>query len=219
MTAKKKVTSDFILAAYMDYVLEHDHRPKSVFTFAKENNFEESRFYDFFGSFDAVEQEIFRAFFDNTLKILDSSEEYQNYDAKNKLLGFYFTFFENLSANRSYVVFALNKKKEKLNTLRTLSLLRNEFGKFIDDLDIETLNLNEENLNKAQASAIRNSAWIQLLMTMKFWLDDGSASFQKTDIFIEKSIKASFELLNIKPLQSIVDLGKFMLKEKMIIKT
>ena len=219
MTAKKKVTSDFILAAYMDYVLEHDHRPKSVFTFAKENNFEEARFYDFFGSFDAVEQEIFRAFFDNTLKILDSSEEYQNYDAKNKLLGFYFTFFENLSANRSYVVFALNKKKEKLNTLRTLSLLRNEFGKFIDDLDIETLNLNEENLNKAQASAIRNSAWIQLLMTMKFWLDDGSASFQKTDIFIEKSIKASFELLNIKPLQSIVDLGKFMLKEKMNIKT
>jgi hypothetical protein len=48
---------------------------------------------------------------------------------------------------------------------------------------------------------------------MKFWMDDSSASFEKTDIFIEKSVNASFELMNIKPIQSLVDLGKFILKE------
>lgn len=219
MPAKKKVTTDLIISAYMDYVLEHNQKPKSVFTFAKENNFEEAKFYDFFGSFEAVEQEIFKAFFDNTLKVLHQSDEFPEYDARNKLLSFYFTFFENLTANRSYVVYALNRHKHNMKTLRALSQLQHEFGKFIDELGIETINMNEENLNKVQAAAIRNGAWLQLLMTIRFWLEDNSASFQKTDIFIEKSLNATFELMNIKPLQSIIDLGKFMFKEKMNIKT
>jgi hypothetical protein len=52
------------------------------------------------------------------------------------------------------------------------------------------------------------------MLTLKFWLDDTSKSFEKTDIFIEKSINASFDLINISPLKSVVDLGKFLIKEK-----
>ncbi|PIV19236.1 MAG: heat-shock protein, partial [Flavobacteriales bacterium CG03_land_8_20_14_0_80_35_15] len=66
-----------------------------------------------------------------------------------------------------------------------------------------------------QEKSLEESAWIQLLITMKFWLDDTSASFEKTDIFIEKSLNASFDLLNVQPLKSIIDLGKFLFKEKM----
>jgi hypothetical protein len=49
---------------------------------------------------------------------------------------------------------------------------------------------------------------------MKFWLDDSSPAFEKTDIYIEKSIKASFELMNIAPIDSLIDFGKFIFKEK-----
>jgi hypothetical protein len=49
---------------------------------------------------------------------------------------------------------------------------------------------------------------------MKFWLDDTSPSFEKTDIFIEKSVKASFDLIDTTPLKSIIDFGKFLYKEK-----
>ena len=51
-------------------------------------------------------------------------------------------------------------------------------------------------------------------MTLKFWLDDTSPSFEKTDIYIEKSVKASFELMNTAPLESLIDFGKFIFKEK-----
>ena len=44
--------------------------------------------------------------------------------------------------------------------------------------------------------------------------DDDSADFEKTDLFIEKSIAASFELAHTKPLKSVVDFGKFLFKEK-----
>jgi hypothetical protein len=53
------------------------------------------------------------------------------------------------------------------------------------------------------------------LVTLKFWLDDTSASFEKTDIFIEKSIKVSFDVIDTTPLKSIIDFGKFLFKEKM----
>jgi hypothetical protein len=53
------------------------------------------------------------------------------------------------------------------------------------------------------------------MITLKFWLDDTSASFEKTDIFIEKSVNTSFDILNIAPIKSVIDFGKFIFKEKM----
>ena len=69
-------------------------------------------------------------------------------------------------------------------------------------------------LDRIKDRTIREGAWTQLLMTMQFWVKDTSAGFEKTDIFIEKSVKASFDLLDITPVKSLIDLGKFIYKEK-----
>ena len=214
--AKKKTISEIdIITLYMDYVLEHNEQPKSVYIFSKTNNFEESKFYEFFTTFEAIEKQVFKAFFDNTMKALNKSEDYKSFDARNKLLSFYFTFFENLTANRSYVVYALHKHKNSMKGLQLLSELKKSFTHFIDDLDIETIDIKQEQIDKIQRRALQESAWLQLLLTMKFWMDDTSASFEKTDIFIEKSVNTSFDVLNIAPLKSIIDFGKFIFKEKM----
>tara|TARA_B110001469_G_scaffold126425_1_gene144047 strand:+ start:1480 stop:2136 length:657 start_codon:yes stop_codon:yes gene_type:complete len=216
MARKKTVKKHDLISMFMEFVLENDHPPKSVFSFAKENNFEEASFYEFFGSFEALEGAVFETFFENTLQLLSKSEEYQDYDARNKLLSFYFTFFELLTANRSYVVYAFNKGKNNLKSLQSLKGFHKHFKQFIDHLDIETLDIQQDQIEKFQHKALQESAWIQLLVTMKFWLDDTSSSFEKTDIFIEKSVNTSFDLLNIKPLKSIIDFGKFLFKEKMM---
>ena len=218
MAKKKIVSENQIITYYMDYVLEHNENPKSVYAFAKINNFEESKFYEYFGSFEVVEKHVFKAFLDNTLKVLVESEDYQLFDARNKLLSFYFTFFENLTANRSYVLFALNRHKTTLKNLSVLTDLKKGFMRFIDSLDIETLDIQEERIDKFQRRAVQESAWVQLLLTMKFWMDDTSASFEKTDIFIEKSVNTSFDVFNVAPLKSVIDLGKFLFKEKMQMK-
>lgn len=214
MGKKKNISGQNIISYYMDYVLEHDEQPKSVYIFAKNNNFDESSFYQFFGSFEAIEKEVFRSLFDNTINLLQQSEEYQLYDARHKLLSFYFTFFENLTANRSYVRYALQPHKNSFKGLATLSELKKGFTNYISTLDIETLDIKEQRLEKLQAKALQESAWLQLLLTIKFWLDDTSRSFEKTDILIEKSVNTSFEVLNIAPLKSVIDLGKFLFKEK-----
>lgn len=215
MAKKKTISESDIISFYMDYVLEHNDHPKSVYAFAKSNNFEEALFYNHFGSFEAIEKQVFKAFFENTIRVLDKNDEYNAYDTRNKLLAFYFTFFENLTANRSYVVYALSKHKNSLKNLAVLSELKRHFSKYIDQLGIETLDIKQAQIEKFQTKAINESAWIQLLITMKFWLDDTSPSFEKTDIFIEKSVNTSFDVLNIQPLKSVIDLGKFLFKEKM----
>lgn len=215
MEKKKKISKEDLINSFMNHVLEHNEQPKSVYAFAKANNISETQFYKYFGSFDALEQHIFEAFFINTLNVLDKSPDYLSFDARNKLLSFYFTFFENLTANRSYVVSALKDYKNGLKTLNKLKGLRSLFTKYISDLNIETLEIKQDSLEKLQHKSLQESAWIQLLMTLKFWLDDSSASFEKTDIFIEKSINASFDLIDVKPIKSVIDLGKFLFKEKM----
>jgi hypothetical protein len=214
MAKKKNIKQADLMSLYMDYVLTHNQQPKSVYSFSKDNNFEEQKFYEHFNSFEALEKSIFKAFFNNTYDVLQKSEDYQSFDARNKLLSFYYTFFEVLTANRSYIIHALENEKNKLKTLKTLSSLKSSFTKYVSSLDIKTLDLKEEKLDKLQKRSIEESAWIQLLMTIKFWIDDTSKAFEKTDVFIEKSVNTSFDLIDTTPLKSLIDFGKFIYKEK-----
>jgi len=214
MAKKKNIKASDLISFYMDYVLTHNHKPNSVYAFAKDHNFEEQKFYEYFSSFEILEQSIFKIFFDNTLAVLEKSEDYQSFDARNKLLSFYYTFFEILTANRSYVVHALNTDKNQLKSLKTLSHLKKSFTNYIHHLDIKTIDLKEEKLEKLKNRGLKESAWFQLLVTLKFWLDDTSLAFEKTDVFIEKSVQASFDLIDTTPLKSLIDFGKFLYKEK-----
>jgi hypothetical protein len=198
----------------MDYVLKNGKPPLNVYTFSKENNFDETLFYQFFGSFEAVERGIFATFFDNSLTLLENNAEYTGFDNRNKLLSFYYTFFENLTANRSYVLSVLSPDKDKLKSLSRLNVLRKKFKIFIKSLEIRPIPLNDERLEKIQEGTIEESAWAQLLVTIKFWMSDNSPSFEKTDVFIEKGVNVSFDLIDNTPLKSIIDLGKFLVKEK-----
>ncbi len=213
-TKKSTLTKDKIVSMFMNDTLENNEKPKSVYHFAKANGLTEIEFYNFFGGLEGVEKEIFSTFLAKTIELLDKDKDYEYYDMKSKMLSFYFTFFELLSANRSYVVLSLKGNKNPLQGLMQLSSLRNGFKDFVSGIISDEYRLKQEKFQEIQEKALQESAWFQLMMTLKFWLDDSSASFEKTDLFIEKSVKASFELMNTAPLESLIDFGKFLFKEK-----
>ena len=213
-TKKTKITKDRIVSLYMDYVLEHSEKPKSVYLFSKMNNFTETEFYAFFGTIESIEKEIFKMFVEKTVNLLQINQEYENYDMKSKMLSFYFTFFEILTANRSYVVLVLKEHDNQLKKLGLLAGLRSSFKNYLTEIITDDFRTQQESLQNFQEKAFQESSWFQLLLTMKFWLDDSSPSFEKTDIYIEKSVKANFELMNIAPIDSLIDFGKFIFKEK-----
>ncbi|PQJ23236.1 TetR family transcriptional regulator C-terminal domain-containing protein [Tenacibaculum sp. SG-28] len=215
MTRKKNITAEKIVDFYMNDVLL-EHTPKSVYAFADKHNFNEGDFYQFFPSFDRLEQEIFALFCSNTVALLVKNEAYTTYDSKEKLLSFYYTFFEILTANRSYVYLKLKGNKNKLESLKLLQELKKEFSNYITaEIYKDGIDFKNKNINKLRDKSVLEVSWIQLLFTIQFWLEDVSKGFEKTDIFIEKSVKATFDLSDITPLQSVFDFAKFLWKEKM----
>ena len=90
---------------------------------------------------------------------------------------------------------------------------------FIRSLEINDSTLEMENEKMMKFEKLKNKGieelyWGHFLTTLKFWMDDTSSNFEKTDIFIEKSVDTSFEFLDVKPLKKLLDLGKFIFNEK-----
>jgi hypothetical protein len=203
-----------IINIYSDYCLTHGTRPSSIYKFVKDNGIEETYFYEFFPSFDVLEQHYFTEMFHHTIDVLEKSPAYSDYSGTEKISAFYFTFFELATANRSFILFALEEGSNRLRNLVKLKELRKEFISYAGKVLDKPLNLEGQKANKFQDKALSEGAWMQFLSIFKFWMDDKSPGFEKTDIFIEKSVKASADLVYNSPLQSLFDLGKFVWKEK-----
>ena len=213
-TSKKKMIDDNeIITLYMDQILLGEEEPKTVYAFCKKNNMEESDFYTFFGSFESLKQEIWNKFLENTISTLHNDESFASYSPKNKLLTLYFTLFEVLTLNRSYVLYALKDNKEGLSNLMQLKQMRLSFKEFVKD-NIATEELKSSKLSKITKPVYSEGSWIQFLFILKFWLEDNSKGFEKTDIIIEKSVNTVVDLLDSKPLENIIDLGKFLWSER-----
>ena len=220
-TAKKKtsktklIDDNAIISMYMDYVLEKNEEPKNVYSFCKEHKIEETDFYKFFGSIDALKQDIWVKFFENAQASITKEDDFESYSDKNKLLTLYFTLFEILTLNRSFVLFSLKENKEGLKNLKSLKQFRNHFKDFIVTIIDSDTSLVNDKISKVTKPVFSEGAWIQFLFLLKFWMEDTSKEFEKTDVLIEKSVNTVVDLLNTKPLESLFDLGKFLWKEKM----
>ena len=203
-----------IYDAYSTQVLEHEKEPKSVYLFCKKNKIEETDFYNSFASLEDIKESIFSKFFDNAYTLIIKEKGFDAQVPKEKLLSFYFTFFEVLQLNRSYVLFILSNSGEKMQKLSSLRRLRNSFKQFASGL-IEQGNTSKQSiLTKHPELIFSEGAWLQLLFLLKFWMEDSSPSFEKTDIAIEKSVQTVFELFDNTPLDSVIDFGKFLWNEK-----
>ncbi len=213
--APVEITADKITEMFMHYCLENSKRPESVYLFSKHIGISEKEFYNHFASIDSLEKSVFVHFHQVTTKLIKESEEMALAGFKDNLLAYYYTYFELLTVNRSYVVLALQGDKNRLNGILKLKPLRTQFKQYIAGVSEGYLKVNSEKFRKMQQEALEEGAWIQFLVTLKFWLDDESLGFEKTDLFIEKSIRATFDLIDTTPLESVIDFGKFLIKERL----
>jgi len=213
-TSTKKDSRNEIVSAYMEHVLTEGN-PKSVFSFCKHHKLEESEFYKHFGSIESLKKIIWADFYLHVESLLLANDEFSSYSSREKLLTFYFTFFEMLTANRSYVLYALNEEEHQgLKKLQQLSKLRSKIKDFGTELAENDNEGKQMKITKKPVAIVSEAVWVQFLFLLKFWLDDESAGFEKTDVAIEKSVNTVFDVFDNIPLENIIDLGKFLWKEK-----
>lgn len=209
---KEAVDDEKIIGLYMNDVLENNAEPSNVYLFCKHNGIEETQFYTFFNSLGALRRQIWVKFFENAGTIMQQSADYQGYSEKDKLLALYYTIFEILTLNRTYVSWSLRDNKQGLRNLADLKEFRDRFRDFVEEL---LKNQEPEKFRKVRnitEPVLSEGAWVQFLFILKYWLDDDSKGFEKTDIIIEKSVNTVVSLLDTKPLENLIDLGKFLWK-------
>ncbi len=213
-TTKKTISRDIIISAYMEYVLENERTPKSVYKFCKDHKMTEAEFYSFFGSFEGLQQEIWTSFFDHSMQLAHKNKAYEQFSNQEKMLTFFYTFFELLTANRSYVLFALKQHQDMMKNLSQLKSLRAHVKEFAGELIEDANDEKQIKILKQPVSVFSEGAWLQTLFILKYWMEDNSANFEKTDVVIEKSVRAIFDVFETTPLESVLDFGKFLWKER-----
>ena len=133
-----------IINAYTEFVLDNGEKPKSIYKFCKSIGCTEKEFYNHFNSFETLEESIFGLMFEETIKLLNNDDAYQNYDNQTKLLSFYYTYFELLTENRSFVVFLLKPESKVKKEMYKLKELRKLFKGYIQSLNLKIVDIPKE---------------------------------------------------------------------------
>lgn len=214
MENENLITQEKIFELYGDYLLNHGERPKNIYRFARENKFEEIDFYNHFSSFEQIEKLMLVNLFNKSVELASEVNNSDEVISKEKLLNVYFIFFENMTMNRSLVLMILGN--DQLHAAKILNQLKETHRNFIKTLDFnnwEIIEKSKDNIKNFHEKAREEALWLHLVSAIEFWKKDTSPSFEKTDVYIEKTIDTGFELMDNEPMRKVLDLGKFLFKE------
>jgi hypothetical protein len=203
-------TVESIQKAYIDYVLTEGEQPKSVYVFAKKNEMAEEEFYQYFGSFDAIEQFIWADLAKRTLTEIKTQEVWGQYSAREKALSFFYSFFELLKSNRSFAVYSVKKQPKSLSTPAVFADLRTTFEDFAEEILKEGIESTELSDRKFFSKRYKDALWVQFGFVLHFWINDNSTGFEKTDEAIEKGVNVTFDLFQRSPIDNLFEYGKFL---------
>lgn len=212
------MTQEKIRQAYTEYLLENGKQPESVYAFCKKLKIKEVDFYEEFSSFPQIESEIWKALFIEARASTESEAVFQNYSVREKLLAFLYTWVEVLKKNRSYILKSYEGFEKPIFTKRNVQLVdfKASFYDFINELLMEARETREVEQRAIPQLMQRypDLFWAKTLFILDFWIKDTSKSFEKTDTMIEKTVNTAFDLLGRSPLDSLLDLGKFIFQNR-----
>jgi hypothetical protein len=209
-----KTSAAKIESAYIEYLLTEGKQPASVFKFCLDLGVKESDFYTQFGSFEAIESKIWKNFVDQTVLRLQSDKSFHSFSVREKILSFYYTLFEELKANRSFVLFQLQPFRKIELVPSYLKEFKKSFTSFFEVILNEGKGSGEVAPRPYLDKRYPQLFWIHLGFILLFWKEDTSADFEKTDAAIEKSLNLAFDLIGKGALDSAIDFAKFMFQTK-----
>jgi hypothetical protein len=200
-----------IKKGYVDYVLTHNEKPKSVYSFTKKLKITEADFYAFYASFESIEKNIWFELTVETIDEIQKQELWGQYSSREKMLSFFYSYVELLKNHRSFVIYSLTQNHNKrFSAPEVLSGARPVFENFATQIINEGLESGELAERKFFSKRYKDALWVQYAFILNFWVDDDSAGFEKTDEAIEKGIQVTFDLFQRSPIDNLFEYGKFL---------
>jgi AcrR family transcriptional regulator len=203
-----------IRAAYLDYVLTRNRSPASVYIFSKRLGMAEADFYEHYTSFEAIEADYWRDGFETTQAKVTADAAWENFKIREKVLLFAFTLLEILLPQRSFAVFSLRGIDDR--GAKPLEQMRGTFMSFFEPLVTQAIEAGELANRKFLRERYTDALWMQTQFVLRFWASDASEGFEKTDEVIEKGYHLIFDLLGRSAIDSAIDYGKFLARNRIV---
>ncbi|MCS7297661.1 MAG: hypothetical protein RMK19_00995 [Bacteroidia bacterium] len=192
-----------IIDLYKQLVVEDKIKGMSVYSFCKALDISEADFYKYFASLEAVGRKVWTTYADEVIAALRGSETYQNYTAREKILAYFFTFFEIAVKDRSFIS----------KTYISFSLLRGYQRKFRSHMAevIQEGVIADEIQSRHLENLYLDVLWGLHWGLIQFWLSDESEGFQDTEKAIETYLRIPLELMGQNVLDSAYEAIRFTL--------
>lgn len=192
---------------FVKFSLENNRLPQSAYELAKFLEVSEESFYENYSTVSALAQEIWKEWFETTKNQVQADEQYQSFSVREKLLAFYYTWFENLKSYRSFIEIAMQTRN--LCSQEQYKTFKESFKEFAQELLNEALETNEVQNRNVLNQSYSKILWWQVMYLLNFWLKDTSQGFERTDAAVEKAVNLFFDLAGKTFLDSLVDFAKF----------
>ncbi|TGE15404.1 TetR/AcrR family transcriptional regulator [Hymenobacter elongatus] len=212
----ENIEKDRIKKAYLDYVLRKGTPPASVFQLTSKLKIQEADFYRSYPNFDAIDREIWADFAREARQQAAKEPVWEQYGAREKLLGFYYTLLEMLKQNRSYALQSLRQSLKRMPGLtpRVLDDFRQDFEVFVQDILQEGKRKDEVAVRPLLQDQYPRFFWQQALFVLGFFAKDESLNFERTDAAVEKAVTLSFDLVGRNTLDSALDFARFLVQRR-----
>jgi len=207
-----------IKQTYLDYVLRKSREPESVYKLAHKLNISEGEFYQHYATFAAIDREIWADFGREAREKASQEPVWEQYGAREKLLGFYYTLLEILKHNRSYALWSLRRSLQRQFmpglTPRVLDDFRQGFEQFVADILRDGRRTEEVASRPMVQEQYPRAFWQQMLFVLGFFAKDDTLNFERTDAAVEKAVTLSFDLVGRNTLDSAVDFVRFLVHSR-----
>ncbi|MBX2843430.1 MAG: TetR/AcrR family transcriptional regulator [Flammeovirgaceae bacterium] len=174
---------------------------------------EQKEFYQYFKNFETIDKNIWLDIIKITIEKVKAESVYPEYAVREKILSFYFTLIEELKTHRAFALLSFSDNFLGINlSFQFLDDFKREFNDYAKEL-IEEGQATEEIIDRPIVSKVyKDALWGQTFFILRFWINDFSKEFEKTDAAIEKVTNLSFDLLGHNPIDGAFDFGKFLLQ-------
>src|SRR5690606_21981348 len=158
---------------------------------------------------------IWKEMMDVTVSRLSRDKAFATFSAREKILALCYTLLEELLKERSFVVYQLGSVSRLDIVPPFLRDLKEVYKGFVTTIVSEGQESGEIARRPYLDDRYPQFFWLHLMSLLHYWKDDDSASFEKTDAYVEKSVRLAFDLIGKGALDSAVDFARFMFQSGM----
>jgi hypothetical protein len=192
---------DKIIETYKTMLISGEEAINS-FTLSNKLGISEKEFFQHFSSTEDVGRRIWAKLGDEVIESLNNSEEVAEYSSLNKILAYYFTFFEIALGYRSFIERTIDKPE-------LLRSYKDKFKEYVSDIIQEGIAMEEIVERLSLSSYYPDMLWQLHLRLVNFWLQDTSEHFVETEKAIEVYSKLPLEFMQHNLMDSVYETVKF----------